>query len=481
MNALRCLWTALALTSAPAQAASIAVMADSDEHALNDAAVESILWHALHAKLGHDALFVEGELPEVHGALKAAHLTTLLRFHVSWSTDLVEVDGGILMDQVPTVHVEEYRTGPQEMALVRTWDAHGALALYRVSETTSLGYLAMPEVSLQETIFTALGPVQPPVWRTQPTGVVTMPIEVCADDEYRAFYGERWKAEVDKRVQRASDLLAPAGLALRVSGHCDWESDLKDQSLKLLLEHLAEQPLRDGLLRVGFTQQMHLESGEATRIEDVGRAFQPGRDLVIADQALPPGHQPIWDEAEEAVAVAHEVLHTLGLPHLESDQFLMSALKRSTIHRLSPSSAALARAAAEARYAHWDPELAMLGLAHAAQAWITEPDLQVEYIRENLARGPGVPVPGDIAPNRISALANVAISRHWLLQASTSPSDSALRKTVLAHTNAALLTLPELAQPMIEALAQLEVKPEIIGAPCLPGHSDGEPGACLTR
>ncbi len=469
------------LSVSSAQAATVAIMATTDAHVLNGTAVQSVVWHALRAELGHDPLMLDGDLDDAHTRMKHAHVTTLLKFQVEWDLDRVEVDGGVLVDKVPTVRVHEYQVAGDQLALVRTWNAHGALALYRINDNHSTGYLAMPEVSLQEAILTALGPVSPPVWQTRATDVVQLPIAVCADDEYRAFYGKRWKAEATQRVDRASALLAPTGLALRVADYCDWQSPHDATTLKALLEDLASNPLPNGLLRVGFTQQMHLETAEITSVEDVGRAFQPGRDLVVADQALPPGHKAMWDEAEEAVAIAHEVLHTLGLPHLEQGQFLMSAVKSTTIHRVSPGSRSLARAAAEARYAHWDPEPAMMSLAHAAAAWIDEPDLQVEYIRENLARGPGVPIPGNVDPGRISALANVAISRHWLQQARTSPSDSALRKTVLAHTQAALMSHPDLAQPLIEALEQPSDILDVVPSPCRPGQADAEPGACLTR
>ena len=67
----------------------------------------------------------------------------------------------------------------------------------------------------------------------------------------------------------------------------------------MLLDDLAAQP-RPQLhtLRVGFTQQTSLSQTWDETLEDVGRAYRPGEDVVVADQAMAPGHARAWDEAE---------------------------------------------------------------------------------------------------------------------------------------------------------------------------------------
>ena len=147
--------------------------------------------------------------------------------------------------------------------------------------------------------------------------------------------------------------------------------------------------------------------------EDVGRATQPGRHLVIVDQLAPDDQDPRWDVAEEGTALAHELLHNLGVPHNVHDHFVMSEQKRTSVHVLAPSTRQLALTSGLARFAHWDPVVALTSLSHSAERYLDEPVDQLDYITENLALGLGVPRPTDVAHTRISALATQALGTYW--------------------------------------------------------------------
>lgn len=426
----------------------IATTDDADELPL--ATVQSVAWHALREELGHRALVLDGTPDEVLPTLLEHHITSLAVLEVHWDHRFVRLDdGSMVVPPAPEVKVSEYRVDGDAIRLFATWEAIGAAALYRVSGEDD-GLLTLPEVSLQETMAVAVRALHAPAWGDVPDPV-RLPVLFVADEEYRSFYGRDWKEVVQRRIDRANALLEQAGLELVPVGMGAWRSPDAIDGLSGLLDALAAEPIPpEAALRVAFTQQHRLAS-ENTRVEDVGRAYVPGRDVILADQAAPPGHQEGWDTAEEGVAMAHEVLHALGVPHLRQPHFLMSASKSGVVHVIADSTRELGRAAVQARLAHWDRQTALGLLGQVADSYLEDPDLQVDYIIENLAAGPGMPAPGEIAPTRLSALTNVAVGRYYLRRARKEPEQAlALREVALMHSQTALAQHPRL--PVAEAL-----------------------------
>lgn len=368
-----------------AVAGTVAVQVEVDGDEVAAPAVEAMVWHALYDRHAHDAVFVTAD--DAAERMRAEGLGTLYLFEVEWTPLTARVpQRGVVGALAPRVRVQElYRDGDR-LVPHASWEAQGALALYEELRPTGPSeVVALPHVALQEALGVAVGPVAEPTWvRVEPT--IAVPVVVMADEEYRAFYGPAWKAVADLRVRRASALLAQAGLRLEVVDHLDWASDDDAGGLSDLLDDLAATPrVHPQAFRVGFTQQTELASAWDATVEDVGRAFRPGRDVVVADQAQVPGHATAWDEAEEAAAIAHEILHGLGVPHLEDEHFVMSQRKSSTVHRMAPGTRALARAAASARYDAGDPLGAVASLGAVAEAWLIDREAQLQYVTGNLA------------------------------------------------------------------------------------------------
>jgi hypothetical protein len=397
-----------------------------------------MVWHALFDRHGHDAVVLDTGSPV--DRMRAEGLTTLYRFDITWSPLTARLDDrGIIGSLAPTVEVEEHRLAGATLREFAHWTTQGALALYEeVPPQGEPAIVSLPQIALQDAIGVAVNPVMAPTWyRVEPS--LEVPVVLVADEEYRTFYGPRWKGATDLRVRRASAMLSQAGIRLEVVGHGEWTSPDELHGLSDLLDALAETPrMRPDAIRIAFTQQTDLATVAHQEVEDVGRAYQPGKDVLVADQAMVPDHAPAWDEAEEATAVAHEVLHALGVTHLDVEHFVMSPTKASTVHRLAPSTRALAQTAAQARYATNDPLRAVAALGSAAEAWLAEPESQIDYITGNLAAGPGVPPPGGVAPGSLSALTNAAIARYYLQLAEHDPDNAALWQSVLAHSEAAI-------------------------------------------
>jgi len=425
------------LGSVPALAGTVAVQVDVRQDEVPAPAVEAMVWHALFDRHGHDAVILDAGDPVPR--MQAEDLTTLYRFEVSWSPLTTRLEGrGVIGSVAPVVRVEEHRLDGSTLHPYAFWTTQGALAIYEeIPLHGEPALVSLPQVALQEAIGVAVNPVMAPTWfRSEP--YLRVPVELAADEEYRAFYGPRWKAVADLRVHRASALLHQAGIELDVVVHRDWTSPDDLGGLSDLLDALAATPReRPDAIRIAFTQQTDLATVPDREVEDVGRAYRPGNDVVVADQAMVPDHPGAWDEAEEGSAIAHEVLHALGVTHLEADYFVMSPTKASTVYRLAPSTRGLAQTAVRARYATGDPLDAVAALGAAAEAWLADTESQIDYIMGNLAAGPGVPPPGWVAPGSLSALTNAAIARYYLQLAARDPENAALWQSALAHSQAA--------------------------------------------
>lgn len=433
----------------PALASTIAVVTEAEHGPVPDSTFESVLWHALFEDIGHDATFLPALDASAVQAMRGTSMTTLLHAKLTWKPDSVQVKmpdrpAYFVAGHYPSIETTEYLLKGDQLVAHRTWRTEGPVSVFRINDDQDRHYIGLPEVSLQETTTHAIRPVEAPVWTAEPDWV-NIPIVVSADEEYRSFYGEEnWKVPASRAVSRANAILRRAGLRLQVIAHDEWTSPdhIEDLSGLLNVQALMPNP-HPSALRIGFTGQTRLAVAWQAEMEDVGRAYVPGRDVIIADQAVAPGHDPAWDVADEGVAVAHEVLHALGIPHLEHPDLLMSATKRGTVHAMAASTIDLARTAAGARYTHWDTLAALASLSHAAETHLSDLELKLDYISDNLAYGPGVPEPGALEPKQLSALTNVAVARYYLKRARENPTQAwQLQIGARVHTESALAQEP---------------------------------------
>jgi hypothetical protein len=433
-------WTSTAIAS------TIAVTTSAEEiGGLPLAAVQSAVWHALNDIHGHDALMLSG-VPglQVIPALRDNHITTLLHVDVQWEPEIMPVEADVaIVLHLPEVMVTEYVVDGAGLLPGRSWRGVGAGGVVTEPGPDGDAYVAYPELALKKAMGRALAMVSAPTWGAEPD-LISLPVVVAADEEYRTHYGSRWPSVASQRLQRASLILAQAGFRLEATSFEGWTSPDDTLALSALLDVVAGQPLpADAALRIGFTRQADLEHSDGIS-EQLGYAFLPGENLIVVDRMVTTSHSNEWDEAEEGIAVAHEVLHALGVPHIQHDNLLMSATKSTVVHVMSESSRQLARAAAQTRRSHWDREVALTSLSMAAERWIEDPELQIDYVVENLNAGPGFPTPGALQPDRLSALTNVAVGRYYLSRAQ-GPDDQAatFREGGLAHSRAALEVHPE--------------------------------------
>ncbi|MFK7929170.1 MAG: hypothetical protein AB8H79_13335 [Myxococcota bacterium] len=452
-----CCWVAVFLglgvvgvTPAQAGGETIAVVAEADEGPLPLATLNSVLWHALYAKHKHRAVFY----PDLNAAaveqMRDSSLTTLLHVRLSWRPDSARVkrDDGetyLVGGHYPVIETTEYRLHGDMLIADTTWRTDGPLSVFHVRGAEANRFISLPEVSLQETASLAVQPIRAPLWKTH-IDLVRVPVVLAADDDYRSFYGvDQWPQVAGRAVARANAILADVGVELEVVSTQEWHSPDRLHDLSSLLGHLSKQPIgHPNALRIGFTGQTQLGITWQSEMEDVGRAYLPGRDVLVADQAVAPGHDPAWDVAEEGVTVAHEALHALGIPHSEQPDHLMSATKRGSVHAVSPATRELGRAAAASRYTHWNSTTALTTLSQAAEAHLTDPELQIDYIGKNLHYGVGMPDPNSVQPGQLSALTNVAVGRYYLARAAEDPGNAkALRNTARRHAESALETKPQ--------------------------------------
>src|SRR5262249_19687782 len=140
-------------------------------------------------------------VPTVEGAspvevLKAHHATDLVLFEVTWFTDTEVVDGGgALAGVAPQAAPKHYRLDGDGVDLVATWTSRGAIAPYDIgSPGKEPEWVSLPAVALQAAVEQAVLPLPPGLWRDG-NDVLTVPVVIAADEEYRAAHGDTWAAD----------------------------------------------------------------------------------------------------------------------------------------------------------------------------------------------------------------------------------------------------------------------------------------------
>lgn len=403
--------TLLLALLATAQADTIAVVTTVTGDAPADA-VDAMAWHALYSAHGHDALAL-GAIDESTPARLHEHaIETLLAVEVRWAPQPHETTTGMVTVEVPVLGVRELGVADGALVERRAWEVRGEPAVFAVDGR----WVALPELALGRAMERAMAPVAPPAWGAV-AEPLRVPVVIVADEEFRAAWGDGWWEVAARRIGRASAMLAPSGLGFEIVGYQTWDSPAAASDLAALLEGQAALPTASpGALRIGFTSQVRLGPPWEGTLEDVGRARLPGRDVIIADQPLLGSGDSSLDEAEEGVAVVHEVLHALGIPHRGDASGVMAATHTWSTHLLDEGSLDLARTAAQARWAHWDPVAATAALGIAAERWLTDPEAQLDYVGRNLELGIGVPAPGALRPDELGAVVDLALKRCYKRQ-----------------------------------------------------------------
>lgn len=367
-----------------AWAAGIVVQVRTEGTLLAPEVVQAVVWHALRVRHGAEVQLVPGGT-DPREALATTHAATLLLVDVSWHPVVREVAGGVYVaPHLPEVQVQAWQPTGGGFGPVGTWVAVGAPAILG---DDAGGWRALPEVALQRATWDAVGALQVPPWGAR-REELAVPVQVVVDAAFREVHGPDWAQAARARIDAASSLLADAGIGLRVVSVDAWgeavgASGLPDALASL---HGLPWPGPQVALRVGLT---HRGARSPTAgLHDVGRAHQPGRDLVVVDHAAPVARMPAWDVAETGVTVAHEVLHALGVPHDAPGDGVMAPSHAGLVWSLSPRACSLARVAAQARVAHWDLVAAVRSLSAAADAWLDTPAEQVAFVFDNLPRLP---------------------------------------------------------------------------------------------
>lgn len=400
-------------------AATVEVELSVDGDLLTRGQVESVVWHALARDLDHDAVFVEPG----HGSSTPG--LTRWRMNVSWDPQVLHVEDHLFATLAPRVRIHDENGEHQWLgtAIVLDHDEHG--------------WVSLPDAALMRTLDRAAPQLDPATWHAT-AETRELRLVVAVDEELRTTWGDDWVAQADRRIAHANLLLQHAAIELTVVGYEAIESR-EDANLHTLLRELDARPMPErAALRVGFSGQVRAEA--ATNIEDIAVAYVPGQTVLLADQIPATPTLASWDAAEEGTALAHEVLHALGIPHLEVPGQLMSEFKAGMLHELSPAAIHLAAAAMEAR-ATLDPLHAVLTLGEAANGLQDRSDA-IAYVTHNLAAGIGVPHPAMVDPERLSTLTNIAVGHYYLRQADRSPAQaSRYRRTAALHSRAAFASI----------------------------------------
>lgn len=404
------LWT---IRASPAWVgATVTVHGDT----LPEQTAESVVWHALVELGGRAPLLLEGSPQAVVPELRQHHISTLLELEVSWVRAALWRDGRMIWTEAPRIHLTEHVLSAAGLRAVEHYQYLGEPEVAHTAE----GWLPVPAYALEESLERVIDELAIPAWGSpigtpgvaagDPTGderVLRVPVVISTDALYRQHHGPCWRDAVAARLQRASALLQTAGIELVVVRYEDWSPATGTTSPVALLADLSSAHAPRGprgeldrAVRVGLSGAQ--QARPTNTVEAVGAAYVPGRHLVVVD----PPATGARDVTQDGTAIAHELLHALGVPHPDTPGVVGSATLSSPVHELAPASQALARAAAQARWAHWDPTAAAALLADAAATHLPQRELRMTYVARNLAAGQG---DGDEHARRWAALARQAL------------------------------------------------------------------------
>lgn len=405
------LWAILSTALAGTVSVDLEVRGD----VLTSRQVESIVWHALSRDLGHDAVFTTPGKPSPTDPVE--HIEVL----VQWDPQVLRVQGLLFATWAPKVTVKD-RQGE------RSWV--GTALVKRHDDT---GWVSLPDAALMRTLDRVTNHLEPPTWHPVPE-LTAVPVVVAVDEEFRDTWGDQWVGAADLRIERASAVLKQSGVVLHVVGY-EAMTTHDAHSMREMLRSIDAHPLpASAALRVGLTGQVQAE--RAIDVEDVAIAFVPGSTLLVADQIPSLPSLAGWDACEEGTALAHEVIHSFGVPHLAREGFLMSEVKAGMVHQFSSQTREAIETAAKARSTR-DAMQAVQWLEQVATT-MDDRKLALQFITHNLNAGIGVPDPGLVDPERLTPLANVAIGRHYLARAASAQSGADLyRRMAALHSRAA--------------------------------------------
>ena len=343
---------------------------------IDEATAQSVVWHAL-ADLGHPVpLVVGGSAEAAVPQMRRSAIGTLLHIDVSWERSALWRDGRMLWVEAPTLAVTEYAVAPEGL---RRLNRYGYTGEPQVGRTEG-GWTLMPAATFAMALGRIMDELAIPAWGSVPPDTLRVPVVVATDAAYRRRHGPSWADAVHTRIRRASALLNPAGIELTIQHFEEWSPVTPTSDPVALLADLAASDAGQRAIRIGLSGAA--PPTPAQGVEAVGAAYVPGRYLVVMDQHVD-------DVSQDGTAIAHEVLHALGVPHQDRAGVLGSATLVGPVHRLTPASVGLARAAAHARWAHWDPGVAAVLLADAAADHLPDRELRLAYVARNLAAGQG--------------------------------------------------------------------------------------------
>ncbi|HHO50466.1 MAG TPA: hypothetical protein ENK18_06215 [Deltaproteobacteria bacterium] len=384
--------------------ATVTVQGDT----ISDQTARSVVWHALVELGGRAPLLLDGPPEASVIELRRNHLSTLLSIEISWVRSALWRDGRMIWTEAPRIALTEHAVGPAGLRTLEHYQFLGEPELAHTAE----GWLPVPAYALEASLERVLDELAIPAWglavgpSTAAGRTLRVPVIISTDAPYRERHGPCWRDAVAARLQRASALLQAAGIELVVERYEDWAPDTGTSSPVALLADLSTSHARQGpdgeldrAVRVGLSGVRRTRPTKT--VEAVGAAYVPGRHLVVVD----PPATGARDVTQDGTAIAHELLHALGVPHPDEPGVVGSATLAGPVHELAPASQALARAAAEARWAHWDPTVAAVLLADAA-THLPERELRMTYVTRNLAAGQG---DGDEHTRRWAALAREAL------------------------------------------------------------------------
>lgn len=483
------LWSAGA-----AHAATLGLRVHQDEGPVTAESAEAVAWFAAALEGQHEPDVLRGARTDADLAVRAvaAGVPRVIDLEIRWTRQIIDVssatqpDGVVAVEklQVPSVAVIASASRVVDGRLVPE-QTHEAVALASWAlapeeagpaegeggEVQESRWLVWPEVALQRAMLEVMDSLRGPAWgERSPTR--SLPVVLAVDAAWKVRHGGNWHAQAIRRVDIANRVLGSLGVEMEVVAVQDWGVPLSLSTLSARLAHLAAtpRPVEGRVLRLGLSGvAVPARLGGAT---EVGRSFQPGADLVISAQE-DPGGNPRWEAAHEAAALAHEVLHALGVPHEDGgERSVMRGHHDGLAMGLSARSEALAKAAYSARNEHWDPEVSLQVLTDAAERWLVgEPELQLVFIAGNLG---APPPPGRVDPRRLSPMANAALSRMHLDHAMAVPESAARHAAAaVAHAFAVREQSPALAAELAGDLLDVSDGMDPQGDATPPAHSEG--------